>query len=63
MAAAIAAWDCFTRVGPAEGERAIAQAISLSRLRAEEQRRHTAFKAALADARERPDWRRSRPSA
>jgi replication-associated recombination protein RarA len=24
---AISAWDCFTRVGPAEGERAIAQAI------------------------------------
>ncbi|VFS13785.1 putative ATPase [Escherichia coli] len=27
MQVAIAAWDCFTRVGPAEGERAIAQAI------------------------------------
>ncbi|NGP69407.1 hypothetical protein G7B21_29385, partial [Klebsiella pneumoniae] len=26
---AISAWDCFTRVGPAEGERAIAQAIVL----------------------------------
>ncbi len=27
MQVAIAAWDCFTGVGPAEGERAIAQAI------------------------------------
>ncbi len=27
MQVAISAWDCFTRVGPAEGERAIAQAI------------------------------------
>ena len=27
MQVALAAWDCFTRVGPAEGERAIAQAI------------------------------------
>ena len=27
MQVAIAAWDCFTRVGPAEGERAISQAI------------------------------------
>lgn len=27
MEVALAAWDCFTRVGPAEGERAIAQAI------------------------------------
>ncbi|MCP5743329.1 recombination factor protein RarA, partial [Klebsiella pneumoniae] len=25
MQVAISAWDCFTRVGPAEGERAIAQ--------------------------------------
>ena len=27
QACALSAWDCFTRVGPAEGERAIAQAI------------------------------------
>ncbi len=27
MQVALAAWDCFTRVGPAEGELAIAQAI------------------------------------
>ena len=27
MQVALSAWDCFTRVGPAEGERAIAQAI------------------------------------
>lgn len=50
------AWDCFTRVGPAEGERAIAQAIvylacapkaTLSTLR---------LKPRWPDARERPDY-------
>ncbi len=38
MQVAISAWDCFTRVGPAEGERAIARGHRLSGLRAEEQR-------------------------
>lgn len=47
--------DCFTRVGPAEGERAIAQAIVYG-LRAKSNAVYTAFKAALADARERPDY-------
>lgn len=37
MQVAIAAQDCFTRVGPAEGERAIAQAIVYG-LRAKKQR-------------------------
>ncbi len=55
MQVAIAAQDCFTRVGPAEGERAIAQAI-VYRLRAKSNAVYTAFKAALADARERPDY-------
>jgi putative ATPase len=27
MQVALSAWDCFHRIGPAEGERAIAQAI------------------------------------
>ena len=27
MQVAMSAWDCFTRIGPAEGERAIAQAV------------------------------------
>ncbi len=38
MQVAISAWDCFTRVGPAEGERAIARGHCLSGLRAEKQR-------------------------
>lgn len=38
MQVAIAAWDCFTRVGPAEGERAIAQAIVYPGCRAKKQR-------------------------
>ncbi len=29
MQVAISAWDCFTRVGPAEGERAIARLLSI----------------------------------
>ncbi len=42
-------------LGLAEGERAIAQAI-VYRLRAKSNAVYTAFKAALADARERPDY-------
>ncbi|MFP1463376.1 hypothetical protein ACLB1E_27445 [Escherichia coli] len=53
---AIAAWDCFTRVGPAEGERAIAQAIVYLACAPKSNAVYTAFKAALADARERPDY-------
>ncbi len=50
------AWDCFTRVGPAEGERAIAQAIVYLACAPKSNAVYTAFKAALADARERPDY-------
>lgn len=56
MQVAIAAWDCFTRVGPAEGERAIAQAIVYLACAPKSNAVYTAFKAALADARERPDY-------
>jgi len=56
MQIAIAAWDCFTRVGPAEGERAIAQAIVYLACAAKSNAVYTAFKAAMADARERPDY-------
>ncbi|WP_299997475.1 replication-associated recombination protein A [uncultured Cedecea sp.] len=56
MQIAIAAWDCFTRVGPAEGERAIAQAIVYLACAAKSNAVYTAFKAAMADAREQPDY-------
>ena len=56
MQVSIAAWDCFTRVGPAEGERAIAQAIVYLACAPKSNAVYTAFKAALADARERPDY-------
>ncbi|MGD8106623.1 replication-associated recombination protein A [Pantoea sp. FN0302] len=56
MQVAIAAWDCFTRVGPAEGERAIAQAIVYLACAPKSNAVYTAFKAALHDAREKPDF-------
>ncbi|CAK9884573.1 MAG: Replication-associated recombination protein A [Candidatus Erwinia impunctatus] len=56
MQVAIVAWDCFTRVGPAEGERAIAQAIVYLACAAKSNAVYTAFKAALKDAREKPDY-------
>ncbi|MBP2170602.1 putative ATPase [Erwinia toletana] len=56
MQVAIAAWDCFTRVGPAEGERAIAQAIVYLACAPKSNAVYTAFKAAMRDARENPDY-------
>ncbi|MDO6406384.1 replication-associated recombination protein A [Pantoea phytobeneficialis] len=56
MQVAIAAWDCFTRVGPAEGERAIAQAIVYLASAPKSNAVYTAFKAAMRDAREFPDY-------
>ncbi|MFC0141159.1 replication-associated recombination protein A [Erwinia mallotivora] len=56
MQVAIAAWDCFTRVGPAEGERAIAQAIVYLACAPKSNAVYTAFKAAMRDARESPDY-------
>ncbi|MFT8210265.1 MAG: replication-associated recombination protein A [Symbiopectobacterium sp.] len=56
MQVAIAAWDCFTRVGPAEGERAIAQAIVYLACAPKSNAVYTAFKAAMQDAREKPDY-------
>ena len=56
MQVAIAAWDCFTRVGPAEGERAIAQAIVYLACAPKSNAVYTAFKAAMRDARDRPDY-------
>ncbi|RFY48990.1 recombination factor protein RarA, partial [Salmonella enterica subsp. enterica serovar Enteritidis] len=56
MQGAIAAWDCFTRVGPAEGERAIAQAIVYLACAPKSNAVYTAYKAALADAKSKPDY-------
>ncbi|OWO84349.1 recombination factor protein RarA [Photorhabdus luminescens] len=56
MQVAIAAWDCFTRVGPAEGERAIAQAIVYLACAPKSNAVYTAFKAAMTDAKEKPDY-------
>ncbi|MFK3924675.1 replication-associated recombination protein A [Serratia liquefaciens] len=56
MQVAIAAWDCFTRVGPAEGERAIAQAIVYLACAPKSNAVYTAFKAAMRDAKERADY-------
>lgn len=56
MQVALAAWDCFTRVGPAEGERAIAQAIVYLACAPKSNAVYTAWKAALNDAKELPDY-------
>lgn len=56
MQVAISAWDCFTRVGPAEGERAIAQAIVYLACAPKSNAVYTAFKAAIRDAKENPDF-------
>lgn len=52
MTIALNAWDCFHRVGPAEGERAIAQAIVYLASAPKSNAVYTAFKAARALARE-----------
>ncbi|WP_127960044.1 replication-associated recombination protein A [Serratia microhaemolytica] len=56
MQIAIAAWDCFTRVGPAEGERAIAQAVVYLACAPKSNAVYNAFTAALRDAKQQPDY-------
>lgn len=56
MQVALAAWDCFERVGPAEGERAIAQAIVYLACAPKSNAVYVAWKAALDDARTLPDY-------
>jgi putative ATPase len=56
MQVALAAWDCFTRVGPAEGERAIAQAIVYLALAPKSNAVYVAFNQALQDAKKLPDY-------
>ncbi|MCH1920438.1 replication-associated recombination protein A [Shewanella sp. A3A] len=52
MTVALNAWDCFHRVGPAEGERAIAQAIVYLAVAPKSNSVYTAFAAARKLARE-----------
>ncbi|WP_028108269.1 replication-associated recombination protein A [Ferrimonas futtsuensis] len=52
MEVALNAWDCFHRVGPAEGERAIAQALVYLAAAPKSNAVYTAFKAARLRARE-----------
>ncbi|MFA0412549.1 replication-associated recombination protein A [Vibrio renipiscarius] len=56
MQIAISAWDCFTRVGPAEGERAIAQAIVYLACAPKSNAVYTAWKQALTDAHNLPEY-------
>ena len=56
MQVCLNAWDIFHRVGPAEGERAIAQAILYCAAAAKSNAVYVAFKSALKDAKERPDY-------
>ncbi|WP_316243040.1 replication-associated recombination protein A [Salinivibrio sharmensis] len=52
MQVALNAWDCFTRVGPAEGERAIAQAAVYLASAPKSNAVYTAWKQALRDAKD-----------
>ena len=52
MSVAVNAWECFHRVGPAEGERAIAQAVVYLACAPKSNAVYTAFKAARQLARE-----------
>lgn len=56
MQMAISAWDCFTRVGSQEGERAIAQAIVYLALAPKSNAVYMAFNAAKQLAKESPDY-------
>ena len=56
MQVALAAWDCFTRVGPAEGERAIAQAIVYLACAPKSNAVYLAFSQAMKDATSKPDY-------
>ena len=52
----LAAWDCFTRVGAYEGERAIAQAIIYLAVAPKSNAVYNAFNAAKQHAKEFPDF-------
>lgn len=56
MQLCVNAWDVYHRVGPAEGERAIAQAAVYCALAAKSNAVYMAFSQAMQDAREKPDY-------
>lgn len=56
MQLCVNAWDVFHRVGPAEGERAIAQAAVYCALAPKSNAVYMAFNQAMQDAREKPDY-------
>jgi putative ATPase len=56
MQIAVSAWDCFTRIGPAEGERAIAQAVVYLACAPKSNAVYSAWKQALGDAQNQPDY-------
>lgn len=56
MQIAVSAWDCFTRVGKAEGERAIAQAIVYLACAPKSNAIYVAFNQAMQDAKNLPDY-------
>lgn len=56
MQIAVSAWDCFTRIGPAEGERAIAQAIVYLACAPKSNAVYSAWKQALNDAHNQPEY-------
>mgnify|MGYP001216611773 CR=1 FL=1 len=56
MQLCVNAWDTFHRVGPAEGERAIAQAAVYCALAAKSNAVYQAFNAAMALAKKAPDY-------
>jgi len=55
MQIAMSAWDCFTRIGPKEGERAIAQAAVYCACAAKSNAVYTAFAKAKQAVQEYPD--------
>ncbi|WP_371860756.1 MULTISPECIES: replication-associated recombination protein A [Vibrio harveyi group] len=56
MQVALSAWDCFTRVGPAEGERALAQAVVYLACAPKSNAVYVAWNQALSDARNLPEY-------
>ncbi|MHA2937443.1 replication-associated recombination protein A [Vibrio sp. RC27] len=56
MQVALSAWDCFQRLGPAEGNRAIAQAAVYLACAPKSNAVYDAWKQALRDAKNEPDY-------
>jgi len=56
MQVAVSAWDCFHRIGPAEGERAIAQAVVYMACAPKSNAVYNAWKSALNDAHNTPEY-------